>query len=324
MRLGEGAAPAIAVFPVLLRDRASPAAARHMQDAILDGLRRGGFTVVEPRATAVAVRDVQRCGESSCYVRVARETGATYLIRTTVLPERRDYVTTIELIAGRDGEVEATSTETCEICGLHEVSSVMAGQAATLAAKLESLLVGVAGLSIDSHPSGASVKIDDRVVGQTPVVVELEPGRKMVRVDKPGFVSVEREVLMVDGTQSNANFDLRPTERRAVDDPRARRWAWASTALGTGFLAGGTTLLALHGKEQINCAEEDMDAENDCQWVYVTAGPGGALVAVGAALLTLGITLLVLTRDRARLRNRTAARSWPRGSLRGILGKGLR
>lgn len=278
-----------------------------MQQAILDGLRRGGFAVVDPRATAVAVRDLDRCSMPACYVRVARETGATYLIRTTVEPNRRDYSTTIELIAGRDGSVQATSTEVCEICGLHEVSSVMAGQAATLAAKLESLLVGVAGLVIDSFPPGATVTVDGRAVGQTPVMVELEPGRKMVRLDKPGFVSVEREILMVDGTRSNANFDLRPTQQRAVDDPRVRSWAWASTGLGVGLTAGGVTLLALDGVAQSPCKEED--AMGDCKWLYRTAAPGAALLASGVALLTLGITLLVMTRRRPGSGRRAATRS---------------
>lgn len=53
------------------------------------------------------------------------------------------------------------------------------------------------GLSIGSTPSGASVRVDGREVGGTPIVTNLDcdPGQVVeVRVEKAGFRSIRREV----------------------------------------------------------------------------------------------------------------------------------
>jgi len=62
-------------------------------------------------------------------------------------------------------------------------------------------------ISIVTDPPKATVTIDGRVVGETPLVVELTAGTHRVVIRKEGYQPIEREIF-ADPSEPEANYDF--------------------------------------------------------------------------------------------------------------------
>lgn len=90
-------------------------------------------------------------------------------------------------------------------------------------------------LTVKSRPSGATVQLNARPVGKTPVTLKLAAGTYKVTITRSGYVAVTRTVTMKKGQAASLNVSLsvaRPTPRQAAPPsaqkaptagPRARR-----------------------------------------------------------------------------------------------------
>ena len=79
-------------------------------------------------------------------------------------------------------------------------------------------------LRIEADVSGAAVFVDDHAEGESPVQHEIKAGLHRVRVEKPGYRTVTREVRVNAGDQLSLVMSLPPLPRQrqlALDVPRA-------------------------------------------------------------------------------------------------------
>ncbi len=82
---------------------------------------------------------------------------------------------------------------------------ISAGDSLELSFKLK-VLLGI--LTIDSEPSGAKVYIDDVLKGKTPLEIEVEPGRHILRLELEGYKPIEKEISISAGDSLELSFGL--------------------------------------------------------------------------------------------------------------------
>ena len=69
----------------------------------------------------------------------------------------------------------------------------------------------MANLDVQSTPAGATVSVNGRVAGTTPLTIsEIRPGRRRVRVTYRGYSSVEEWVDIPAGETVELVYDLQP------------------------------------------------------------------------------------------------------------------
>jgi hypothetical protein len=289
----------VATLPIEFDGKPGPTVRKRLQDDLGQGLSRGDFDVVDADKVAAEVPEGTTCADAACYRKVADAVRATHVVRTVVKIRSRDYEVKIDLIAAKDGSVIASSSETCEICGLDEAANLISGKAAVVATQLAAAAAGPPVLSVTSSPKGATVHIDGKPVGKTPFEDTLEPGKHLIRVSKRGHVTIEREITLAKGVRSRAEF---PLERVAMAEPviarSARPWGWVGLGAGIAMLGGGIVLVALDDRENTNrCSGDEKDADGDCKYLFNTQWGGAGLAIAGAIAGTLGVAILVTTRN---------------------------
>lgn len=297
--------PTVAVLPVVVEGDLGAATVEQLADGVARGLARGAFDVVAAQEIPADVAGLPRCEDAVCRQQRASAVDATYLVESTVVADaERNYEVTLRLFEGATGREAAQSVESCEVCGLNEVRTLMEDQASALRRKLEDLISGPPVLVVNSTPSGALVSIDGELVGRTPVRRELRDGDHVARVERDGYVAQERAFLAVEGVEETLSFELDPVPRKRA---RLRPWGWVGLGVGLPTLAAGATFLALDGRPAPGdrCAGANVDADGDCKFRYDTLTPGIALTVTGAVLTTAAVAILIAT---ARRRGRTSKR----------------
>jgi len=282
----------IAILPLEVKGALNGDARDALTANLRSGLERGNFTVL-PQGDVEARADTP-CDRQICYDKLRTTLGADYLIRAKLTVKNRDYEVALELIDTQSGQVVASSSERCDICGLDEVGNQVASQGALMRAKLDAMGIGPAVLVIDSAPSGAAVIIDGEAVGTTPLEHPLIAGVHRVRITKVGYVSDEREITFVSGVTEKLTLDL----KRGATSSKMRAIGAGALGGGVAALGAGIALLYFDDNNQIEpkgyCdVPGRRDANNNCEKVLNTSWGGAALAAGGAALITAGVMLLI-------------------------------
>ena len=287
----------LAVLPLALTgsqdETAGPILSGHLQK----GLARAAFAFVDPA-------EVERlaaggCSEQRCLNALRKQAGATFVLRSAVTVDDRDYVVRLELLATKDGAVLASSEERCDLCGMTEVGALVEAQGALLRRKLEDLIQGPPRLAVVTRPAGALVLVDNQLIGKTPLEQNLLDGEHVVRVMLDGYVDDERKVELVPGVRESLEVELRREPKTA----RYRAAGWGTLFTGIPVAAAGVALLALDGRPvRGQCSGMDRDRMGNCRFVYDTDWGGAFALAAGAALITAGALLLLRTRDRSQSR----------------------
>jgi hypothetical protein len=135
-------------------------------------------------------------------------------------------------------------------------------------------------VKIRSRPSGAKVSIDGKEVGTTPVSPRLLAGEHTVVFELGARPAQTRSVTVEAGQVSTVNVAF-------PEPPRPFR-----QKLGIAALAGGA-LLGASGGFLIAIDEDDIKKPTQVQYHTETMLGGVALVASGAAVIGVGIYLLV-------------------------------
>ncbi|MBW2463237.1 MAG: PEGA domain-containing protein [Deltaproteobacteria bacterium] len=153
-------------------------------------------------------------------------------------------------------------------------------------------------LRVQSNLPGATVHVDGREVGQTPldVPMSLEPGEHDVTVENDGYIPFRSQVDIEPGTDTTAFADLREaTEYQAVRGTRIITWIAAGLTAG----ALGTSLgfaIAAQGKnsewQDMGSLPVDPMAPGETHPVLQDARD---LALVSDVLLGVGIGLAVAT-----------------------------
>jgi hypothetical protein len=193
---------------------------------------------------------------------------------------------------------------------------------------------GIQQLTVLSTPAGATVAIDDRALGVTPLTVELRPGVHQVLLTLRGFADAARSFTLEAPTPLDLSLELTAapsalpasappivvgaTSAPPPKDNRGPRFGvvpWI--ALGAGAVAlGGAAVFEVRRRSAQNAAladhtqiaaEDHLETRNSCQTTArVLLGVGGVLAATGAVLLVFNL--------RSTPQSQTVIRSRPGGA----------
>lgn len=84
-------------------------------------------------------------------------------------------------------------------------------------ASIEHLLGLVAELTVSSHPEGATVRVDGKVVGTSPFAgVYVAAGPHSLEISFPGFMPMQEEVVFTGGQKINKLFKLKEDSREGT------------------------------------------------------------------------------------------------------------
>jgi len=287
----------LAVLPLALTGSQDQTAGPRLSEHLQKGLARGAFAVVD--AAEVERLAAGSCSDKQCLAALRKQAGATFVLRSAVTVDDRDYVVRLELLATEDGAVLASSEERCDLCGLAEVGALVEAQGALLRRKLEDLIQGPPRLAVVTRPVGALVLVDNQPIGKTPIEQNLLDGEHVVRVMLDGYVDDERKVELVPGVRESIEVELRREPKAA----RHRTVGWATLFTGIPVAAVGISLLAIDGRQvRGRCDGMNRDPLGNCRFLFDTDWGGAIGLAAGAALITAGALLLLRTRDRPQSR----------------------
>ena len=294
---GPEAASRLAVLPLKIEGQADQETRERWTAGLRAGLERGDAPLVDPEALAGIE---EPCARKACYDQIHARTGATHVVRATLVAKSRDFLLKLDLVDAASGGLVFSAEEVCEICGTEEVASLLDSQGALLQARLKALGSGPAVLILDSKPRGALVIVDGEVVGKTPLERPVLAGPHTIRVSLDGHVADERELTFVNGARETVSVTL----HRTPGSSRSQLLGAVGLGGGLAVLAAGITLLALDDAPyRGDCIHPIVDAKKQCRSLYNTGPLGGALIGVGAIVGTLGAVALI--------RHRGARRSGP-------------
>ncbi len=301
-----GDEPRLAVLPLRVEGTIDGETRERWTAGLRDGLLRGQAQLVDPDQVTPYLEG--NCDRQSCYARVRANSGATHILRTTVVAKNRDFILKLDLIDAKTGEVVLSEGETCEICGSTELVTLLDSQGALLQTRLAAMGSGPAVLVLDTRPSGALVFIDGEVVGTTPLERPVLEGSHKIRVSLNGYVAEERELTLVNGAREEVELSL----QRTPGNPKSRALGAAGLAGGLVMLGAGIALVALDDAPyKKTCVGDGVDAQGDCKSLYGTGPLGSVLIGVGAILGTIGTVALIRNRgakqgERAAKKERAA------------------
>jgi hypothetical protein len=286
--------PRIVVLAPQLEGDVSSAAADTIVEALHAGLRRGDVDVVASKVATAT------CVDAACRRVAVREAGGDELVSIRVVGQRRDYDVAIALVDGETGDEVARVERRCELCGVAELAEHVDAQAAALLARLQSQSAAPATLVVRSTPAGALVRLDEQVVGETPIDRRVEIGSHVLHLSLRGYVDEQRRFEALAGVRETIAIELVPLP--ASDRfRRMRAGGFAALAIGSAATAAGLTLVAIHGRPNVGrCRGENIDSEGDCKYLYATRVPGIVVTSLGVSALVTGIVLLAVARKHRR------------------------
>jgi hypothetical protein len=244
---------------------------------------------------------LEPCTDEQCLRKLAREHGASHVVRAEVVADGRDYIATIEVLTLARDEPASTIDASCQICGVAEFDERLAARA--VAARDLILAVPQFGrLEVVGQPSGARVRVDGKWRGQLPFSENLGVGQHELSIIADGHYRKVVPIETLAGVEQRLTIELAPKPT-----PKwARSVGWATLGIGLGSLATGAVFIALDGQPAaIRCKSSDpelVDGDGDCRWLRRTLGVGVGLTVVGIASATAGITLLTIDGSRRRAR----------------------
>jgi hypothetical protein len=233
------------------------------------------------------------CQDAACYPAMAYALGASYLITAQIAESNKTYTMVMEIINGRTGAVLASNRERCETCGAEEAGEKMGLAASALRERLEAVSRDPAHVLIRSRPAGASVIMDGRQAGVTPLDTELPGGAHHMQLVLSGHEPTARTFTVVSGVDESLDLDL-------VAIPSTfpyRAVGWTAVGVGAALLVAGIVTMTLDNQE-IGCSADEQDINQRCPWVRSTKWWGAAMMGVGAAAATTGGFFLYLAPSR--------------------------
>jgi len=120
-------------------------------------------------------------------------------------------------------------------------------------------------LILDASESPSEIAIDGERFGQYSVPLRVPVGPHHLTVSSPGFLPLERDVVLSSSGSNVVRAELEPTvETRRNYKSNAimhRTWGWVSV-IGGAAIAGGSTAFAFIESSRRNDAQQQLDATN--------------------------------------------------------------
>lgn len=241
--------------------------------------------------------DASRCSTLACISGKLAPTQASTVVRASVRQKDRDFLISIEA-RDRSGVVVVKTDDVCEICGLDDAVEMLASASARVVEQVRESSEPST-LHLASDPSGAGVELRGKVLGHTPISIELGAGEHTLTLEKRGYGRTRHTVVLQAGLETSSTVQLFASRDRGS----TRMQGGVLLGLGLATLATGAALIALEGMEATRqCAPEDRDGMNHCPHVFRTKWWGMGATLVGAGLSGAGVVLLLPRTGRASLR----------------------
>jgi len=229
------------------------------------------------------------CQNITCYPAMASALDASYLITAQVAESNKTYTIVMDIINGRTGGVLASNRERCETCGAEEAGEKMGLAASALRERLEAVSRAPAHFAIRSRPAGATVVMDGRPAGVTPLEAELAGGQHHLQLVLPDHDALSRTFTVVSGVDEAMDLEL-----VAIPSKFPYRSAgWGSLGGGAALLLTGILTMALDNRE-IACSLDQKDVNGNCPYVRSTKWWAVPMIGIGAAAATVGGVFLYL------------------------------
>jgi hypothetical protein len=314
------AAPRVAVMPMEFEGRVPEVSRVSLNERLVQGLAAAGFEVSAgdvlenalPRGTTPDL-----CHAAPCYKVLAGKLALEFLVVSQLKIKERNYELKLRLVGGRDGKLIAEARDACELCGLQEVGEKLD--------KLASSLMSHAGgrndparLMVQSQPPGATVTIDGRDAGETPVSVELTAGAHEVTFAARGYAGSHKKVTLDAGVRGLVSVDLLPLPAApGIIKARgaARELGVITMGLGLAAAATGVAVLLVADHKPTLCAGQKLlplpDDKLSAHCFQNARLPAGILIgAGGSALITGGLILFVDWGHGPAERGADASHAW--------------
>lgn len=241
--------------------------------------------------------------EASCLAEIGGALGVPYLVTGTLARLEDTYVLSLVLID--IGAAKALGRETLSATAVSELTKALP---AALERVVGPLLYAEAGsLTVTSSEEGCTVRVDDVVVGTTPLQGEkVAAGLHTVTVSKEGFIQHRKDVVIPPQEGTSLDVALVPSQE-FLEEYKARAFtqgllAWGSLGGAVTALAGGAGLFLWNELEVQGLREaqgvapgEKIEADVSVQNAQLARDVGGfSLLGVGAALAATSVFFFVV------------------------------
>jgi hypothetical protein len=270
--------------------------------------------------------DLKECAEPRCRKRLGDVARAERVVSIQVDRSgprgRGEWNVKIEQFAVAAAHALPFAEVPCRSCTVDELVGDLSHALDPLLAAPTPL--SVCRLTVATEPSGAAVKVDGTLLGETPFLHTVQAGRRTVAVERAGSPPATSTVECPAGGSELVSLDLAPTVARAAIRPPERSPALRSrllvglgaalVAVGAAGLVAGAVNLSLDGTG--SC--DKSSGQTECKKLYDTRTLGAAFTALGAAALVGGEVLLVLDAVRRTPRLGAALRLGPGSAIVGV------
>ena len=313
------AAPRVAVLPVEFEGRVPDVSRISLSERLVEGLARAGFEVSAGDVLKSALHNnpaPEACHAPACYKQIAGKLGLDFLVTAQVKIKERNYELKLQLVKGRDGKPSSEERETCELCGIQEVGEKLDKLASSLMSRVGARS-DPARLMVQSEPAGASVTVDGRAAGETPLSIDnLPPGAHDVALSAQGYAGAHKKVTLEPGIRGLLSVDLMPMPGAGVVRASGPPRVFGLISMGVGALAaaGGAAVLVAVDHKPVLCAGQTTlpsPADMTVRHCYRNARlPAGMLLGGGAAALVTGGLILFVDWGPSRPGPVAEGRQW--------------
>ena len=218
-------------------------------------------------------------------------------------PGKETWAMRLSLVDADTVDVAAAAEPPCPGCGGDQLVAQVTEQVRNMIKEAQAKPRG--SWAITSEPPGATVRVDNRVIGKTPISRAAFAGSFELIFEKPEFQSERKQVEVQSGQKATVAVTLNPAVVEAPPKPvvaekpvkpASARPLWriitgsVLTAAGVGMLGFGISALSVNGQ----CLMEPTPPAVKCFDRYTTGTVGGALTGVGAAAIVGGVLMIAI------------------------------
>lgn len=277
--LPPGAAPEGPPAPAADREAAAHAAA--------SALTSEGLTVIptEDAQRRLSGQPFEECADIDCAPRVVEALGVDFVVLVTVWAPRGRPTTVVVTFVGASGSAAGDAPVEGDVAGAVRAALTIARQ------RWQTGQMGY--LVVSSEPTGATVELDGRAIGQTPLRQLAMAGERQLRVVLDDHVAFERTVVIHPGQERSVEATLAPV----VDEPTLpvtrEEPHFVNWIIGGGLALGGVALLVspIHTLARLGECEETTGGL--CTRGVRFGAQSGVLLGLGLAALTAGIVWVI-------------------------------
>jgi hypothetical protein len=309
------AAPAAALVEVATEGSWTAREQVELHMVVSRALTAAGLQLVGPEQVEIALagRSAASCRDDRCRIDLARNLGVSRLVFAQLRGEAGGATVTIVMFNAEVGERTGSASRFAKGDSPAVLREAIL-QAAASMMKAE-LPMPAAKVAVRTRPSGVTITIDGRMLGEGDAELPVTAGKHLVVLEKTGFQRAQLRVDLKPGEVAQLDVTLQklkageapagpvlvgpPASGPAPDRAAGRPWRTAGyVVMGAGIAALGAGI----GLYAYGCEPEAGAARCPVKQSVRTAGT--AFIGVGAALVAAGVGLWVIDLWRVRTRGR--------------------